>query len=89
MYTFSSRTHVVHKVQNKSWLHADMTRKADKCTKMEYERANCMQFLRQCVGHFFIPTPLLPPRFSLTTCSSFLPFSFVGRNNFTEGISGV
>ena len=26
---------------------------------------------------------LLPPRFSLTTCSSFLPFTFVGRNNFT------
>ena len=45
-----------------------------------------VQFLRQCVGHFFIPTPSLPPRFSLTTCSSFLPFSFVSRNNFNEGI---
>ena len=39
MYTFSSRSHVVHKVQNKSWLHVDMTRKADKCTKIEYARA--------------------------------------------------
>ena len=26
---------------------------------------------------------LLPPRFYLTTCSSLLPFSFVGRNKFT------
>ena len=43
-----------------------------------------VQFLRQCVGHFFIPTPSLPPRFSLTTCSSFLPFSFVSRNNFMK-----